>query len=191
MAGESWKSKEFGERLLAVEPLTAQSAQHLEKELSTMFVRELSTFRRVVVGFVGVFALLGGIASGTLAFTEAGLPPLARGGLGVGAVFGLAWAVMAVRMVRRGTIVNLDSRRMAAMVWIFTLLMMVFFLMVGMSTDDRILGLMMMANGLAFLICAAVYWLTHRIEQAELATREKLLQLELRIAELCEKGVRG
>ena len=65
--------------------------------------------------------------------------------------------------------------------------MMVFFLMVGMSAKDRLLGLMMIANGLAFLIGAAVYWLTYRIEQAELNTREKLLQLELRLAELSEK----
>ena len=60
-------------------------------------------------------------------------------------------------------------------------------LMVGMSAEDRLLGLMMIANGLAFLIGAAVYWLTFRIEQAELNTREKLLQLELRLAELGEK----
>ena len=45
---------------------------------------------------------------------------------------------------------------------------------------------MMVANGLAFLICAGVYWLNHRIEQAELMTREKLLQLELRLTKLCE-----
>ena len=73
------------------------------------------------------------------------------------------------------------------LVWVFTVLMMVFFLMVGMSLEDRLLGLMMIANGLAFLIIAAVHWITHRIEQAELATRERLLQLELRLAELCEK----
>ena len=82
---------------------------------------------------------------------------------------------------------KVDSRRIAAMVWVFTVIMMVFFLVVGMSVKDRSLGIMMMANGLAFLISAGVYWINHRIEYSELMTREKLLQLELRLAELCEK----
>ncbi len=56
-----------------------------------------------------------------------------------------------------------------------------------MSAENQLQGLMMVANGLVFLICAAVYWLTYRVEQAELNTREKLLQLELRLAELGEK----
>ena len=77
---------------------------------------------------------------------------------------------------------------MAAMVWVFTVLMMVFFLMVGMSIEDRLKGLLMIANGLAFLVGAGVYFLAFRIEQAELSVREKLLELELRLAELSEKG---
>jgi hypothetical protein len=64
--------------------------------------------------------------------------------------------------------------------------MVVFFLMAGMSLHDRLLGLMMIANGLVFLVGAGVYWLTYRIGQAELETRERLLQLELRLAELAD-----
>ena len=93
------------------------------------------------------------------------------------------------RIAWRGALERrLDSKRIASMVWVFTVLMMVFFLMAGMSVEDRLLGLMMIGNELAFLIGAGVYWLTYRIEQAELNTREKLLQLELRLAELGERG---
>ena len=74
----------------------------------------------------------------------------------------------------------------AVMVWVFTVLTMIFFLIAGMSAEDRLLGLMLIANGMAFLIGAGVYWITYRIEQAELNTREKLLQLEMRLAELQE-----
>jgi hypothetical protein len=99
-----------------------------------------------------------------------------------------AWAAAAARICWRGSLeLRLDARRIAVMVWVFTVLMMVFFLMAGMSAKDRMLGLMMIANGLAFLIGAGVYWLTYRIEQSELNTREKLLQLELRLAELSER----
>ncbi len=64
--------------------------------------------------------------------------------------------------------------------------MMTFFLLVGVATEDRLTGILMIVQGMAFLIGAAVYWLTYRIEQSELTTREMLLRLELRIAELCE-----
>jgi MFS family permease len=179
---------DFRDRLLAVEPLSPDSAKHLQQELHAMFVRELTTPRRITFSIVADIALVSAAVCAFLALTEPTLPMLPRIGLGTGTLFGLAWATIAARVCWRGTIdLKLDSRRIAAMVWVFTVLMMVFFLMIGMSVEDRLLGLMMIANGLAFLILAAVYWLTHRIEQAELTTREKLLQLEVRVAELCEK----
>jgi hypothetical protein len=178
----------IGDRLLAVEPLSPQSRQQLQKELHAMFVRELTMTRRVIFGIVSLAALIGAVVCGSLALTEPNLPALPRTGLAVGTLFGLAWAAVGARICWRGTLdLKLDARRIAAMVWVFTVLMMVFFLIAGMSAKDRLLGLMMIANGLAFLILAAVYWLTYRIEQSELNTREKLLQLELRLAELCEK----
>jgi MFS family permease len=178
----------FAERLVAVEPLSPQSQERLEEELHAMFVRELTTPRRMFMGAVGLVALGSAAVCGFLASTEPDLPLLARVGLATGTLFGLAWTVVAARVCWRGAIdIRRDSRRMAIMVWVFTVLMMVLFLMVGMSVQDRLLGIMMIANGLAFLIGAAVYWLSHRIEQAELATREKLLQLELRLAEISEK----
>lgn len=175
----------FSDRLIAVESLSADSRQKLQQELHDMFTRELTTSRRMIVGVIAIVALASAATCGYLAITEPDLPLLARIGLGTGTLFGVAWAAMAMRLARRGAIdLNRDSRRMATMVWVFTVLMMVFFLMLGMSMEDRLLGLMMMTNGLAFLIGAAVYWLSHRIEQAELSTREKLLELELVLAKL-------
>jgi uncharacterized membrane protein len=153
-----------------------------------MFVRELTIPRRVVFSIIGVVAFVSAMVCGMLSVTEPELPRLARVALGVGTMFGLAWTTVLARIVWRGAIdLKVDNRRIAAMVWIFTVLMMVFFLMVSMSVEDRLLGILMVSNGLAFLVGAAVYWLTHRIEQSELATHEKLLQLELRVTELIEK----
>jgi hypothetical protein len=182
------ESKTIGARLLAVEPLSPDSSQQLQEELHAMFTRELSTTRRGIFGAVSVFALISAGVCASLALAEPNLPMLARSALGVGTLFGLAWAAMGVRICWRGTLdLKLDARRIAGMVWTFTLLMVVFFLIVGMSAEDHVKGLLMIANGLVFLICAAVYWLNYRIEQAELNTRERLLQLELRLAELVEK----
>jgi hypothetical protein len=176
------------ERLLALETLPPTSRQHLQQEIHTMFVRELTTARRAVFGAVALGALASTFVCGFLALTEPNLPTLPRVGLAVGSLFGLAWTAAAARICWRGSLdLQIDARRIAAMVWTFTVLMMVFFLIAGMSARDRMQGLMMIANGLAFLIAAAVYWLTYRIEQAEFNTRERLLHLELRLAEMAEK----
>ena len=80
-----------------------------------------------------------------------------------------------------------DQRRMAQMVWVFTLLMVIFFVIVGMSSPDPTKGLLMIAQSLVFLISAAVYWLTYCIQQVELNTKERLLRLELQITELGQR----
>jgi hypothetical protein len=176
---------DFSDRLVAVESLSTDSRQKLQTELHQMFVRKLGRTQRIFLSVVAIGALASAAVCGGLAITEEGLPTLARTGLGVGSLFGLAWAAMAIRLCRRGTMdLQRDNRQIAAMVWVFTVLMMVFFLIMGMSTEDRLLGLMLIANGLAFLIGAAVHMLSCRIEQAELGTREQLLRLELQLAEL-------
>ncbi len=153
-----------------------------------MFVRELRTPRRIAFSIVAIVSLVMAGVCGLLSLTEPELPLAARVGLGVGTLFGLAWSVVLSRILWRGALdLKVDNRMIAAMVWGFTVLMMVLFLFLGMSVEDRLKGILMISYGLAFLIAAAVHWLTHRIEQAELATREKLLQLELRIAELLEQ----
>lgn len=183
------ESKRIGERLLAVEPLSHSTRQQLEKELHAMFVQQLTTSRRIVLGVVAVVALASAFVCGSLALTETDLPTLARVGLATGTLFGLAWAVQLARTCWRGALdLKVDARRQAQMVWTFTLLMVIFFVMVGGSAQDQMKGLLMILNGLVFLICAAVYWISYRVEQAELNTRERLLQLELRLAELAEKS---
>jgi hypothetical protein len=178
----------IGDQLVALEPLSPDFQKRLQEELQTMFVRELHPASRFFCGLVAVVSVGIGLLCGYLAVTELKLPLMARIGLGTGALFGFAWGVAAGRVCWRGAMdLKIDNRRIASMAWIFTVLMMVFFLFVGMSAEDRQLGLLMIVQGLAFLIGAGVNWVTHRIEQSELAMREKLLQLELRIAELCER----
>lgn len=182
------KSPSLGERLLAVEPLTSDSRQQLQQELSSMFQRELSNTRRTFFGGVALSALMSGGVCGALALTEPELPRLPRVALAVGALFGLAWASVAGRIAWRGGLdLKRDAYRIAAMVWGFTVLMTTFFLMAGMSARDPVQGIKMIVGSLPFLVGAAVYWLSYRIEQAELTTREQLLQLELRMATANER----
>ena len=181
------KRPSLGEQLLAVEPVPPSSRQQLEQELSQMFQRELTSTRRGFFGAVAIGALASGGVCGALALTEPALPTLPRTALAVGSLFGLAWAIVAARICWRGELnLKQDGRRIATMVWSFTVLMMTFFLFAGMNAENRLQGVMMIVGGLPFLIGAGVYWLNYRIEQAELSTQEKFLQLELRLAMLSE-----
>jgi hypothetical protein len=177
----------FRDRLLAAEPLSPDTQQKLQQELHAMFTRELNTPHRIVISIVALVGLATAALCGYLAITR-DLPIVARIGLGTGSLFGLGWLALAVRILRKGSInLRFDNRVMAAMVWVFTVLMVTFFLMLGMSIEDRLLGVMMIAYGLVFLVGAGVYFISARIEQAELSTREKLLELELRMAEMSER----
>ena len=150
-----------------------------------MLTRKLTAPRRVFYCFIAVAASVSTLICGFLALTEPELPPMTRLGLGTGVLFGLAWVIAIVSILRRGEIdQRRDGRRIAQMVWVFTLLMTIFFCAIGMSRPEKLLSVLMMVQSLVFLISAAVYWLNHRIEEAELNVKEKLLELELHIAEL-------
>ncbi|BBO34485.1 hypothetical protein [Lacipirellula parvula] len=178
----------FSQRLLAVEPLPPASRQQLEQELSAMFQRELSTPRRLFFGAVAIGGVISGLVCAALALTEPDLPPLPRTALAVGSLFGVAWAVVAARIGWRGALdLKADARRIAVMAWTFTVLMMTFFLIAGMSARDPAQGMRMIVGGLPLLIGAGVYWLNYRIENAELNAQEKLLEVELRLATLSEQ----
>lgn len=149
-----------------------------------MLTRKLSLPRRLFLCFVGCAALASALVCGTLAATEPQLPPVARIGLAAGVLFGVGWIVAIVSVLRRGELhLKRDGRRFARMAWGFTLLMTVFFCVVGMSRPDKPISGLLMIQSLVFLIGAAVYWLNYRIEEAELNVREKLLELELRLVE--------
>jgi hypothetical protein len=141
-----------------------------------------------VIGAIAVGALAATLVCGSLVVTEPNLPTLARLGLGTGVLFGLAWLAVMVTVLRRGAIqMKTHGRSMAIMVWVFTLLMVVFNLILSPSIDSDAQRQILLASSLVFLVGAAVYWLSFKIDDAQLSVREHLLQLELRLAELAER----
>lgn len=178
----------FSKRLVSIDPIPSDLKSDIQQELNTMFERKLTLPRRISFTIVSVLALISAAVCGFLAITEPELPALGRIGLSVGTLFGMAWAAIGIRILNKGTLdPRGDNKVIAAMAWNFTVLMVVFFLIGGMTMADRLLGIMMIGQALAFLIAAAVVWLSYRIEQCELSTREKLLQIELMLAELHER----
>lgn len=176
---------DFRERLLNVEPPRPDVRERIQQEIQAMLTQKLTLPRRIFITVIALFDLAAAVLCGSLVLTEDQLPTLARIGLGVGSLFGIAWGVWFVRLLRRGEMnVRTDSRWMAGMVWIFTLVMVILMFMVGAMAPDRSKGILMILQSFIFLISAAVYWLSHRITDAELNVTERLLKLELQIAEL-------
>lgn len=174
----------FRDQLLAVEPMASGVRENLQKEIQNMLTKELSLPRKIVFGVVTITALASSVVCGSLALTEPELPLLARIGLGTGTFFGLAWFISLIVILRRGTLdMRKDPRRIAQMVWCFTLLMVIFFVVVAMTSADPIKGLLMIGQALVFLIAAAVYWLSFRIEEAELNLKERILRMELQLTD--------
>lgn len=173
------------DRLLAVGSPSPSVQDQIQKEIRSMLTKKLTGPRRVIFCIVAVAASVSALVCGSLAITEPQLPPIARVGLATGVLFGLAWVIAIVSVLRRGEIdLKRDGRRIAQMVWVFTLLMSIFFCAVGMSRPDKPVSVLLMVQSLVFLISAAVYWLNHRIEESELNVKEKLLEIELHLAEL-------
>jgi predicted membrane channel-forming protein YqfA (hemolysin III family) len=77
------------------------------------------------------------------------------------------------------------------MVWGLAVLVVIMFTVMSLLVPDRIVGLWMMIFGLVVLVVGAVFLIRHVIEQSELKTREKLLEIEYRIAELAETAKPG
>ena len=177
----------FRDQLLAVEPPPADLRDRLQQEIQTMFVRKLSVTSRAFISLIMVADFAAAVLCAWLLFTETTLPTLARVGLGTGVLFALAWGSWFVFMLRHGeTNIRRDGAIMAGMVWTFTVLMSIFMIVVGATTEDRSKGMIVILQALFFLVGAAVYFLSQRIEAAQLNVTERLLKMELQLTELMQ-----
>ena len=129
------------------------------------------------LGFTVLFGTVAVIA-------PAGFPWSGRLIFAAGALFGIGWAVLGIRIVWRGTM-NLKTDTAAAngMAWVLVVLVATFAMV---SAPDTIVGLRMIVCSLVFLVLGVAFMTRHVVEQAELKTREKLLEIEYRLAELAE-----
>ncbi len=175
----------FRERLLKVEQVTPALKQRYDKEIQAMFEKRLTGVRRwswlgsAIMG-VGFALLFGSLAI----LLPAEFPLAGRIGFAGGALFGIGWAVLGIRVFRRGSLdLKKDTVAAAGMTWGFLVFMVTLFMV---TAPDTIVGLRMIVSGLVFLVGGVAFLLRHVVEQSELKTREKLLEIEYRLAELAE-----
>ena len=168
------------DRLLAAEPASDALRAEYERKLIAMLEKRLSTPKRIWLGLLAAFAGAAALLLTELQISDP-LKPLVRVGLGLGIVFSLTWAAFLGRMAWRGTMrLKADATIYANIVWGFVLVTAVFFAVIAKDRDPFLIYCFL------FLLPASVVVLRTVIEQSELRTRERLLELEYKLAQLAE-----
>jgi hypothetical protein len=179
------------DKLCELEPTNPLLRERYDKELQAMFETKLSLPMKVFMGVVTVASIAIALFLGGMAVTHDKLPLVARAGMVGGSVFALAWAGLTAWSLRRGSILlRIQPPAMAALLWVFAVLMDTCFLVLAPGFPDHFHALVMLFLGLATLIGAGVFMIGINIQQATLRTQESLLRLEYRLAELSESGAK-
>jgi hypothetical protein len=182
--------KRFVERLLVADRPSADARQRYEREMRTMFEKTLTGGERR--GFL-VCAVLMGLSATVCAVsalqqwlrpTEGGEFSMAYLGLTAAAlVFAAGLSVQGYRkgVVRRPGSAEWPAAAGVAYVGLTGCLL----LTTGETWPERLRDIVRVV-GLVLLVYAAVAWVRHRVGQAERRTAEKLLEIELCLAEIGE-----
>lgn len=183
------QEKSFRDKLLDMEKPNTDYKLEYERQVKEMTEKKLTPRRKfgIIVSLcmgLGFFVLFGTIAI----FSPKELALWGRFGFALGSLFGLALMGMSVAILKKGT-VNLKRDNMAfAMVpWCFIVIMATLALVNSGKLADPVKGVHMLVSILIFFVMASVFVIQALIERSELNTREKLLEIEYRLADMAEK----
>ena len=172
--------KSRAERLLAAEAPDPALRAEYERRIHMMLEQKLTRPRKLSLWALTAAGGAMAVLQSALLLTET-LPGRAQAALAAGTLIGLAWVVYCLRILFRGTYRRKgDSMTAANMVFGFALLAAVFFAAFGGNADP------LASIGFLFLLPAAVIFIRTLIEQSELRTQERLLELEYRLVQRSE-----
>ncbi len=176
------------EQLIRLEHTNPEYRKKYEQEVSEMLTQELKGMRKWSLVATGLLSAGLGVTFSMAAVIGGGLPPLIRIGFALGAAFAFAWVGMAVWILIGGVHKSKEHPTwMANWAWGVTLTMMIIFLMQAGKNPDSVRSIFMVLSGLVYLLIGALFLIRNCIEQSELKTHEKLLEIELRLAEIEER----
>jgi predicted membrane channel-forming protein YqfA (hemolysin III family) len=179
---------QFDEKLIAAQRTDDSLRQQYEREVKAMFEKKLTPVRKTIHVLVGVVSAAMAVIFGVVAITAKELPWESRAAFALGVIFSGAWVFLMFRTLRRGTIdLRVDEKTQAGLGWGFVVVMVTLFMVLGGKLPDKLISISMVVNGLVFLVMAAVFMLTQRINESRIKLEERLLEMQLRIAELSEE----
>lgn len=176
-------NSEFKDNLMKRDADNQSARARYEKSLAGMLESPLQWWRKAGL-ILGMLVSVGTLVlCAVLAIHFRHGPAVLLQGFAIGGIFGIAGAIITGRILLRGTYHRRrDSVAQASLIWVFTVLMEVVFMeMDGLYPKS---GGRMTLFGLVFFIGGAVLLLRTVIEQSELRTREKLLEVQLDVAEM-------
>jgi MFS family permease len=179
---------DFTTRLLAAQRVEPTLRQRYETEMKAMFEQTLTKPRKISfmlsIAICAVMTVMLTIAA--LSTTTA--PPAMRIGLGLGALYALGWIVMSARVLRRGTFQpRRDGRAMSAWPWVFMVTLVMVILIATGRQKDSVKSVWMLLYALVFLVMASMFVIQYWIGEARMKVEERLLEVQLRVAELAEE----
>ncbi len=181
--------KTFRDRLLDVEKANTPYKEKYEKEIKEMFEQKLTGLQKwgQVLGLamgLGFFFLFGTLAI----IVPKEFPLWGRVIWIIGAVFGLVFAALSVCILKKGTVnLKTDELSSAWLGWGFIVIITSITLVYSGRLPEPITGVRMIVWMLVFEVSAGIFLLKAIIQRSEVNTREKLLEIEYRLAELAEK----
>jgi hypothetical protein len=175
------------DRLCELEPQNPLLRERYQKELQAMLEKKLGPWTKLFLAIVMAGSVAIAIFLSIVAIIHDELPLLARGGMSGGVVFSLAWAGLIGWTLRRGSMrLTSQPAALAALSWIFAVLLETCFLVLAPGFPDHFHALLALFCGLVILIGAGVQLINTCVQQAALRIGESLLRLEYRLAQLAE-----
>lgn len=178
---------DFSHRLLAAE--TARPTERYQQEMKKLLAQPLTPVRRAALV---ISAIVGFAQAGLLGFiavqSASSLPATARVAIGVGAIGGVIWSGFSLGILWRGHLRRLrDPVLLNNTLFIVSVFATALGAPLALSLPDRAQGTQVLLTLLLFPAMTSLFLIRTLIEQAELRTREKLLELQLQVQELAEQ----
>lgn len=179
---------DFDRKLIAAQPVDTALRQRYEQEMKAMLETPLNPTRKTAFTLSVAVSATMAAALTMAAVTSTDRPAALRIGLGLGALYAAGWVVMGLRVLRHGSVrARTDSKWMTAWPWVFAVALMTVLLIATGRNTDSVRSVWMLVYGLTFLLMASMFVVRQWIDEAGLRVEERLLETQLRIAELAEQ----
>jgi len=180
----------FRKDLISLEPVSHQLELKFKKEIEKMYNQEITGMWRFGLWAKSTFLLLFGLAliCSALFNQPISLPPLGRWLWVLGGVFTLVVALLELRIVWNKKMDLRKDSKISAQVGSVGMTVVAFaVLFAGFYSRDLQQIAILAPMALLILIIALLISIYHRVEQGELNIREKLLEIEYRLAAFDER----